>query len=112
MDAQYSSSGVLFGEIRAFAGVLTNACLSGFLVLFLVGFFFLFWRHCWIFCTPVAFWLMKQKYLPENLNYSDVDIGLSGDPGLMFRGLSCYSSVGIYVVTAVFNGFSLIMGLT
>lgn len=39
MDAQYSSSGVLFGEIRAFAGVLTNACLSGFLVLFLVVFF-------------------------------------------------------------------------
>lgn len=102
----------MFGEIRTFVGVLTNACLSGFLVLFLDFFFLLFGDAAGFFYTPVAFWLLKQKSLAENLTYStDVDIDLSGDPGLI-RALSCYRNMGIYVVTAVFNGFSLVMGLT
>lgn len=110
VDAQYSSSRVLFGEIRIFVSVLTSACLSGFLVL---GFFSpLFGDTAGFFYTPVAFWLLKQKSLAENLNYStDVDVDLSRDPGLI-RALRCYRNMGMYVATAVFHGFSLMMGLT
>lgn len=82
-------------------------------ILFWFGFFFPFFGDtAGFFYTAVTFWLLKQKSLAENLNYStDVDVNLSRDPGLM-RARSCYRNVGIYVVTAVFNGFSLIMGLT
>lgn len=74
------------------AGVLTNACLCAFLVLFLV-FFFLFGDTAGFCYTLVAFWLLKQKFLPENLNCStDVDIDLSGDPG------PCLEPLGVTVI--------------
>lgn len=112
LDAQYSTSGVLFGEIGTLAAVLTNACLCAFLVLFLV-FFFPFWRHCWVLLHSGSFLATEAEISsrkPELLHrcgYRSFWRSWS-----VFRALRCYSNMGTYVVTAVFSGFTLTMYLT
>lgn len=125
IDAQYSSPGVLFGEMGTFAGVLTNACRSGFLGLFLsfvVGFFLLlcfgffffsFWRQSWVF-SIVGIFLSTEAEIsfrkPELLHRCGCRSFWRS--WSVFRSLRCYSNTGTYMVTAVFNGFSVMMCLT
>lgn len=79
LDAQDSSSAVLFVEFRTFGGLLTNVhlfCTRPALFGNSPGF-----CYTWADFSP-----LKQKPFPENLNGStDVDTYSSGDPGLFLE---------------------------